>query len=162
MGIRNILKENEPTLRKPSRLVENFDKRLHILLDDMVETLRKAEGAGLAAPQVGVLRRVCIVDVGDDEGLVELVNPELISAEDEQEGREGCLSIPGVVGIVKRPRRVTVKALDRHGKEFTVFGEGLKARAFCHELEHLDGKLYTEKAIRFLTDEEIEAEEDEE
>lgn len=156
MAIRNILKGEDPALRKLSRVVTNFDKRLHILLDDLADTLEEAQGAGLAAPQVGVLRRVCIVDVGDEDGLIELINPEIISVEGEQEGREGCLSLPGVAGIVIRPARVTVKAQDRNGKEFTVVGEGLKARAFCHETEHLDGKLYTDKVIRYLTNEELE------
>lgn len=155
MALRNILREGDPTLTKPSRIVTNFDKRLHILLDDLVDTLREAQGAGLAAPQVGVLRRVCIVDLDEDCDPLELVNPEILSSEGEQEGREGCLSIPGVVGIVKRPEKVTVKAQDRHGKSFTVTGEGLKARCFCHELEHLDGRLYTEHVIRYLTQEEI-------
>lgn len=162
MALRNILREGDSTLLKPSRIVTNFDKRLHVLLDDMAETLREAQGAGLAAPQVGVLRRVCIVDLEDEGGPLELINPEILSAEGEQEGREGCLSVPGVVGIVKRPAKVTVKAMDRHGNEITVTGEGLKARCFCHELEHLEGKLYTERVIRYLKPEEIDSDSDSE
>ncbi|MCL2031517.1 MAG: peptide deformylase [Oscillospiraceae bacterium] len=155
MAIRNILTSEDPVLRKTSRPVTNFDKRLHILLDDMADTLREAAGAGLAAPQVGVLRRVCIVDLGDDDGLTELVNPEIVSAEGRQEGREGCLSVPGVAAVVARPERVTVRARDRRGNEFTTTGEGLRARAYCHEIDHLDGKLYTEDVIRYLTEEEM-------
>lgn len=161
MAIRNILTREDPALYKPSRLVTNFDKRLHILLDDLADTLREAQGAGLAAPQVGVLRRVCIVELDDDDGLVELVNPEIVSAEGEKEGREGCLSIPGVAGIVTRPARVTIRARDRRGNEFVTTAEGLRARACCHEIDHLDGKLYTEKVTRYLSEEEMaEAEEE--
>ncbi len=155
MAIRNILTEKDETLRKKSRLVTNFDKRLHLLLDDMKDTLHEANGVGLAAPQVGVLRRVCIVETGDDD-LLELINPEIIKIEGEQEGPEGCLSIPGVTGIVKRPMTVTVRALDRNGNSFEVTGEGLKARAFCHEIDHLDGELYTRLASRFITPDEEE------
>ena len=157
MALRNILKDNDTTLTKPSRLVTNFDKRLHILLDDMRETLADANGAGLAAPQVGVLRRACIVDVGDEDGVIELVNPEIIATEGIQDGPEGCLSIPGMTGMVERPMRVTVKAQNRNGESFEVSGEELKARAFCHEIDHLDGKLYTELVSRYLTEEEKEA-----
>ncbi|MDR1735435.1 MAG: peptide deformylase [Oscillospiraceae bacterium] len=159
MAIRNILTDDDPTLYKSSRVVTNFDKRLHTLIDDMAETLQKAEGAGIAAPQVGVLRRVCVVDVDEGEKPIELVNPEIISVKGEQVGREGCLSVPGVVGIVKRPMSVTVRAQNRNGGFFTVTGEELKARALCHEIEHLDGILYTDKVIRFLSKEEIENEE---
>lgn len=145
MAIRNIVTEGDSVLRKTSRSVLNFDEKLAILLDDMKETMYKAEGVGLAAPQVGILRRVCIVDVGD--GLVELVNPVVESEEGEQIGSEGCLSCPGQSGNVKRAYKVTVRAQDRYGKSFTVVGEGLKARAFLHEIDHLNGILYKDKVI---------------
>ncbi|MDR1668359.1 MAG: peptide deformylase [Oscillospiraceae bacterium] len=152
MGLRTILKGGDPALRKPSRDVTNFDKRLHILLDDLAETLEHAKGAGLAAPQVGVLRRVCFINI---EEPIELCNPRIVSREGEQEGAEGCLSVPGKTGIVKRPDKVVVEAQDRYGKRFTVEGEGFLARAFCHEIDHLDGVLYTDIMERFMTMEEI-------
>lgn len=154
MAIRNILKDGDPTLRKRSREVTSFDGRLHVLLDDMKVTMEDADGAGLAAPQVGVLRRVVVVATQD--GILELINPEIIGTEGEQEGIEGCLSFPGTYGIVNRPAKVTVRAQDRHGKEFTVTGEGIVARAFCHETDHLDGVVFTERAQRILTPEELE------
>lgn len=133
---------------------------LHILLDDMQETLAKANGAGLAAPQVGVLRRAVLVDNGEE--VLELINPEILEQSGEQYGLEGCLSVPGKYGYVRRPNFVKVRAQDRYGNWFEAEGEELTARAFCHEIEHLDGHLYTEKVDRFLTDEELEelAEED--
>ncbi len=143
MAIRNIVTEGDSVLRKVCRTVIKFDDKLAQLLDDMSETLYKVDGAGLAAPQVGILKRVCIVDVGD--GLVELINPVIISQDGEQVGEEGCLSVPGKYGIVRRPMKVTVRANDRNGNTFTVAGEGLKARAFCHEIDHLDGILYVDK-----------------
>ena len=146
MAIRNIVTEGDSILRKTCRSVLNFDERLAQLLDDMKETMYKAEGVGLAAPQVGILRRVCVVDVGD--GIIELVNPVIESEEGMQEGSEGCLSLPGKSAIVRRPMKVTVRAQDRNGNTFTVTGEGLKARAFCHEIDHLNGILYVDKAIR--------------
>ncbi len=152
MAIRNIVKRGDPVLGAVCRPVTVFDDRLIVLLDDMKETLKEADGAGLAAPQVGVLKRVCLVDVGD--GLIELINPEIIEAKGKQEEAEGCLSCPGIYGVTRRPMKVTVKAQDRNGKEFTVSGEGLKARAFCHEIDHLDGKLFTQSVIRFLETEE--------
>lgn len=155
MALRNILTEGEPTLHKVSRKVTRFDDRLHILIDDMVETLKNASGVGLAAPQVGVLRRVVVVDTGDE--VLELINPEIVEQSGEQTGLEGCLSVPGKYGIVTRPNFVKVRAQDREGNWYEVEGEELIARAFCHELEHLDGHLYTEKMDRFLTDEELEA-----
>ena len=127
---------------------------LHRLLDDLAETLDEAQGAGLAAPQVGILRRVVVIDVG--EGLMELVNPEIVEQDGEQDGPEGCLSVPRKWGLVKRPNHVKVRAQDRNGQWFEAEGEGLLARCFCHELEHLDGHLYTEKVSRYLTEEEIE------
>ena len=143
MGIRNIRVNDDPILKKVSRPVEVFDDRLHTLLDDMHDTLIKADGCGLAAVQVGVLKRVVIVDVGD--GLIELINPEIIEATGEQYETEGCLSLPGKSGITKRPMVVKVKAQNRDGRWCQYKGEGLKARAFCHELDHLDGHLYTER-----------------
>ena len=155
MALRNILTEGEPTLHKVSRKVTRFDDRLHILIDDMVETLKSASGVGLAAPQIGVLRRVVVVDTGDE--VLELINPEIVEQSGEQTGLEGCLSVPGKYGIVTRPNFVKVRAQDREGNWYETEGEELIARAFCHELEHLDGHLYTEKMERFLTDEELEA-----
>lgn len=155
MAIRNILTEenDSETLRKKSREVTEFGKRLGILLDDMVETLHDADGVGLAAPQIGVLKRVVVIDVG--EGVIELVNPIIIKEEGEQQAAEGCLSIPGEYGITKRPQKVTVRAFDRNGKAFTVSGEDLLARAFCHEIDHLDGILFTDHVLRMLSPEEL-------
>ena len=153
MALRNILTEENPALRKVCRPYTAFDGRLHQLLDDMKETLAQANGVGLAAPQVGVLRRVVVIDVG--EGLVELINPEIIKTEGEQTGLEGCLSVPGKYGIVTRPMVVRVRAQDRFGTTFEVEDEELTARCFCHEIEHLDGHLYTEHC-NVLTDEELE------
>ena len=160
MALRNILTDQDPTLYKVSRPVPEFNERLHILLDDMQETLAKANGAGLAAPQVGVLRRAVLVDNGEE--VLELINPEILEQSGEQYGLEGCLSVPGKYGYVRRPNFVKVRAQDRYGNWFEAEGEELTARAFCHEIEHLDGHLYTEKVDRFLTDEELEelAEED--
>lgn len=154
MALRNILTEEDPTLRKVSRPVTKFDDRLHELLDDMAETLEDARGVGLAAPQVGILRRVVVVDVGEE--ILELINPEIISQSGEQTGMEGCLSVPGKYGIVTRPNVVKVRAQDRFGEWYEAEGEELIARAFCHELEHLDGHLYVDKMERFLTQEELE------
>lgn len=137
---RKIVKLGDETLRKTSKRMEKFDLRLWLLLRDMRETMSKADGVGLAAPQVGILRRVVVIDVGD--GPIELVNPEIIEAEGEQAGAEGCLSIPGRTGYVVRPNKVKVKAQDRNGKPFEIEGEGLLARALCHEIDHLDGRLY--------------------
>ena len=157
MGLRKILSDQEPALHKVCKPVEKFDKRLHQLLDDMNETLVDSGGVGLAAPQVGILRRVVVVDVGDE--IVELVNPELLETDGEQEGPEGCLSVPGRYGLVKRPFYAKVRAQDRDGNWFEAEGEELIARCFCHELDHLDGILYTQVMDRFLTEEELEAEE---
>lgn len=144
MAIRNIVTLGDDVLRKVCRTQMQFDERLHIMLDDMKDTMYKAEGVGLAAPQIGILRRCCIVDVGD--GLIELINPVIIEAVGEQTDNEGCLSLPGRSAVVTRPMKVTVRAQDRNGNNFTVTGEGLKARAFCHEIDHLDGILYIDKA----------------
>ncbi len=149
MAIRNIVKLGDDVLRKVCRTQMTFDERLATTLDDMAETMYKAEGVGLAAPQIGILRRYCIVDVGD--GLIELVNPVIESASGKQEGEEGCLSIPNRYESVTRPMKVTVRAQDRNGNSFTVTAEGFKARALCHEIDHLDGILYidkTDKKIR--------------
>ena len=143
MAIRNIIKKDNPLLRKKSRPVEVFDDRLATLLDDMIQTMYKAEGVGLAAVQVGVLRRVVVIDCGD--GLMELINPEIIEREGSQEEVEGCLSLPGESGVTLRPMKVKVKAQNREGKWYFYTGEGLKARAFCHELDHLDGVLYIDR-----------------
>ena len=145
MALLNIFKEGDPILRKKCREVTEITDRTKILLDDMAQTLHEAQGVGLAAPQVGILRRIVIVETEPGE-LIELINPEIIATEGEQEETEGCLSVPGLWGITKRPEKATVKALDRNGKEFTVTGEGLKARAFCHEIDHLDGILFIDKA----------------
>ena len=153
MGLRKILTVDDMALHKVCRPVEKFDRRLHKLLDDMRETLADANGVGLAAPQVGILRRVVIVDTGDE--ILELVNPELVETDGEQEGAEGCLSVPGKWGIVTRPNRVRVRAQDRDGDWFEAEAEGLTARAFCHEIEHLDGHLFVEHIDHFLTEEEL-------
>ena len=155
MAIRKIVVQGDSILNKKCRQVTEFNRRLHTLLDDMKDTLGEAQGVGLAAPQVGILRRAVIVADGEDE-LIELVNPELVLEEGEQTDPEGCLSVPGKWGMVTRPYHVRVRAQDRHGRWFEVEGEGLTARCFCHELEHLDGHLYTEHIDRFLTDEEVE------
>lgn len=152
MALRNIVTLEDPILRKTSRKVEKFDKRLWDLLDDMKDTLYNANGAGLAAVQVGILRRVVVIDVGD--GYIELVNPEITECSEEtQEETEGCLSIPGEYGITVRPQWVKVKAQNREGKWVVYKGEGLKARCFCHELDHLDGILYIDNAIEMYEDE---------
>ena len=155
MALRKIMTEKDAGVHKVCKPVTAFDGKLHRLLDDLAETLHEANGAGLAAPQVGILRRVVVVDVGD--GLIELVNPEIVAQDGEQDGPEGCLSVPGKWGMVKRPNVVRVRAQDRNGQWFETEGQELTARCFCHELEHLDGHLYTEKVSRFLTEEEIEA-----
>ena len=160
MGLRKILTTDETALHKVCRPVEKFDWRLHKLLDDMHETLAEANGVGLAAPQVGILRRVVIVDTGEE--ILELVNPELLETDGEQEGAEGCLSVPGKYGLVKRPYYAKVRAQDRNGEWFEAEGEELIARCFCHELDHLDGIVYTEVMERYLTEEELNAEAEEE
>ena len=154
MGKRKILTDKDPALHKVCRPVEKFDGRLHKLLDDMAETLEEANGVGLAAPQVGILRRVVVVDTG--EGVLELVNPTMLETAGEQTGMEGCLSVPGKYGLVTRPYIAKVRAQDRYGDWFEAEGEELIARCFCHELDHLDGIVYTQVMERFLTDEELE------
>lgn len=154
MALRKILTDKEPALHKVCKPVTEFDKKLHILLDDMRETLIQSGGVGLAAPQVGILRRVVLVDNG--QTILELVNPELVETDGDQEGAEGCLSVPGKYGWVKRPYYAKVKAQDRNGNWYETDGEELTARCFCHELDHLDGILYTQIMDRYLTEEELE------
>ena len=156
MALRKILTDQESALHKVCKPVTSFDKKLFTLLDDMRETLIESGGVGLAAPQVGILRRVVLVDTGDQ--ILELINPELVETSGEQEGPEGCLSVPGKYGWVKRPYFATVRAQDRDGNWFEAKGEELIARCFCHELDHLDGILYTQIMDRFLTQEELDAE----
>lgn len=161
MALRNIVKKGDRVLEKKCRPIKDFDKRLHLLLNDMHETLLDSGGVGLAAPQVGILRRAVLVmdtnkeDLPPEEQIIELINPEIVATSGEQTGPEGCLSVPDVFGVVTRPYIVTVKAFDRYGKEFEVTGEGLTARAFCHEIDHLDGHLFLEVADHILTDEEL-------
>ena len=157
MALRKIALQGEECLTKVCRPVTDFNSRLRTLLDDMADTLEESGGVGLAAPQVGVLRRVCVV-LDEDDQLIELINPEIIYTEGEQTGLEGCLSVPGKYGEVTRPYIVRVRAQDRDGNWFEVEGEELIARCFCHELDHLDGIVYTEVMERFLTEEELEQE----
>ena len=159
MALRNILTTGEPSLYKKSREVTKFDERLHQLLDDMTETLAQSGGVGLAAPQVGILRRAVIVletnvENEEDEYFIELINPEIVETEGEQTGAEGCLSVPEEYGVVTRPEHVKVRAQDRNGEVFEVEGDGLTARCFCHEIDHLEGILFTAKCERMLTEEE--------
>ena len=161
MATRNIMTKEEPLLYKKSRPVKSFDARLHQLLDDMAETLLASGGVGLAAPQVGVLRRAVLVietnvPEGEEERLIELINPEIIESSGDQYGAEGCLSFPDEYGLVHRPLDVTVRAQDRNGETFTVSGTGLTARCFCHEIDHLDGVVFTTLCDRMLTQEELE------
>ena len=159
MALRKILTDKEPALHKVCKPVTNFDAKLHKLLDDMTETLIESGGVGLAAPQVGILRRVFLVDVGAEENeIVEFINPEIIETDGEQIGPEGCLSVPGKYGLVKRPYYAKVRAQDRNGEWFEAEGEELIGRCFCHENDHLDGIIYTEVMERLLTEEELSAE----
>ena len=160
MALRNVLTDDHPSLRKVCRPYTAFNSRLHQLLDDMKETMLSQNGVGLAAPQVGILRRACVVletnvPEGEEEYFIELVNPEIIEVDGEQVGCEGCLSFPGRFGIVRRPQRVVVRAQDRNGDFFEVEGVDLTARAFCHEIDHLNGQVFVDKAERMLTDEEL-------
>lgn len=155
MALRTILTDKDPVLRKTARPVTNFDGRLHDLLDDLKETLDRAGGAGLAAPQVGILRR-CVIVVDDNDEMLELVNPEIIARSEEiQDGFEGCLSVPGMWGMVERPMHVKVRAQDRNGKTFEAEGSGMVARCFCHELDHLDGHLFTELTDHLYSQDEL-------
>ena len=159
MGLRRILTHKEPALHKTCKPVTNFDAKLHKLLDDMRETLEDSGGVGLAAPQIGILRRVVLVDNGEE--ILELVNPTLLETDGEQVGPEGCLSVPGKYGLVKRPYYAKVRAQDRNGNWYEAEGEELTARCFCHELDHLDGIIYTQVMERYLTDEELQYDEEE-
>ncbi len=166
MALRNVLTKEEPRLYKKSRPVTEFNPRLHQLLDDMAETLTAENGVGLAAPQVGVLRRAVLVletnvPDGEEDYLIELINPEIIESSGEQYGPEGCLSVPGEYGLVKRPMNVKVRAQDRFGEFFEVDGSGLTARCFCHEIDHLNGIVFTSKCDRMLTEEELQKGENE-
>ena len=154
MALRNIALQGDECLRKVCRPVTDFNERLHVLLDDLTDTLLDSGGVGLAAPQVGVLRRACVVMNEDDE-VIELVNPKIVYTEGEQTGLEGCLSVPGKYGEVTRPMFVRVRAQDRDGNWFEVEDEGLTARCFCHEIEHLDGHLFVEHTDHLLTEEEL-------
>jgi peptide deformylase len=156
MAIRNIRKDGDEILRKKSRKVDVINEKIVELLNDMAETMYKADGVGLAAPQVGVLKRIAVVDAG--EGLIELVNPVIVDQSGEQTYIEGCLSIPGIYGEVKRPERVKVEALNGKGEKFVVEGEGLLAVALCHEIDHLDGVLFKDKAERFIDKDELDGE----
>ncbi len=150
MAIRTIRTDEDPVLRKQSRVIDTVDAKLKSLIEDMIETMYDADGVGLAAPQVGILKRVIVVDVYDETGLKVLINPEIISAEGEQEEIEGCLSLPGKAGVVIRPARVVVKALNENGEEFTIEGTEFLARALCHEIDHLNGVLFTDKVIEYV------------
>ncbi|MBQ7810421.1 MAG: peptide deformylase [Clostridia bacterium] len=158
MAIRNIVKEGDEVLAKKARPVTEFNDRLHTLLDDMADTMYESGGVGLAGNQVGTLRRVVVIDIG--EGLIELVNPEIIEKDGEQESIEGCLSCPGEYGITRRPYYVKVKAQDRFGEWFEIEGEELLAKAFCHEIDHLEGIIYKQVALRMIDPSEIETDED--
>lgn len=157
MSVRKIMTKGDPVLQKKAHPVNSFDAKLHGLLDDMRDTLTDASGAGLAAPQIGILRRVVVVATGEEDDILELINPSIVFAEGEQEGLEGCLSVPGYWGVVKRPIKATVRAQDRNGIWFERTGEGMTARCFCHELDHLDGRLYTERVEgKLYTNDELE------
>jgi len=152
MALRRVLHVGDETLRKKARPIDSLNRRVLQLLDDMAETMYAENGCGLAAPQVGVLRRAITIDMGDENGLIQLVNPEIITSEGEQECTEGCLSIPGRRGYVVRPQKVTVRGLNRRGKPVEIIGEGALAIAFCHEIDHLDGVLYVDKMTREAED----------
>lgn len=156
MAIKEIVTQGDPVLNKVCHPVTKFDQKLWDLLDDMHETLAQSNGVGLAAPQIGILRRVVLV-INAEDRVIELINPTIVSAEGEQEGLEGCLSVPGKWGVVKRPMRVRVRAQDRNGEWFEEEDEELTARCFCHELDHLDGHLFSELADRLYTSEELDA-----
>ncbi len=155
MSVRKIITRGDPALSKVCHPVTRFDEKLHALLDDMRDTLLQAQGVGLAAPQVGILRRVVLV-INEQEEIIELINPEIIFTEGEQDGFEGCLSVPGLYGQVKRPARARVRAQDRNGQTFEVEDTGITARCFCHECEHLEGHLFVEHTDRLYTAEEME------
>jgi len=147
LALRKILTFGDEQLNKKCRTVEKIDDRIISLLDDMAETLYESGGVGLAAPQIGILKRICVIDIG--EGLIELINPEIISVYGSEIADEGCLSVPGKYGKVERPTEVTVRATDRDGNEYEITGEGLLARALCHEIDHLDGIVFVDKVIEY-------------
>lgn len=157
MAIRHIRKVGDEVLRKKAKPVDKIDSHILTLLKDMTDTMYLRDGVGLAANQIGILRRLIVIDVG--EGLIEMINPEIINEEGEQIGPEGCLSVPNVIGEVKRPQKVKVKFQNRHGKEVILEGEDLFARAVCHEIDHLNGILFIDKALRILDEDEVEAKE---
>ena len=148
MALRNIRKLGDDILRKKCRPVETIDERILTLLDDMAETMYDANGVGLAAPQIGILKRMVVIDIG--EGLIELINPEIVAVEGNVKDIEGCLSVPGKCGYVVRPETVTVSALDRNGEKVVITGKGLLAKAFCHELDHLDGIVFVDKVTEYV------------
>ena len=148
MAIRNVRKIGDEILRKKSRPVEEIDNKIITLLDDMADTMYYTQGVGLAAPQVGILKRIAVIDVGD--GIIEMINPEIIETSGEQTDNEGCLSVPGKNGLVSRPYKVKIRATDRDGCVYEMTGEGLLARAFCHEIEHLDGYLFVDKVTEYV------------
>lgn len=150
MALRQLRYREDEILTKPCKEVKKFDEKLAILLDDMYETMQKAEGVGLAAPQVGILKRVAVIDIGEER--IDLVNPQIIETTGEQEGTEGCLSFPKLYGVVKRPNKVKVRAQDRNGNWFEKEGTELLARAFCHECDHLDGHVFTELVTEYVQD----------
>lgn len=156
MALRKIRKDGDEVLRKKAREVEVIDEKIQLLLKDMAETMYEADGVGLAAPQVGILKRIVVIDVGD--GLLELINPQIIKEEGEQLHVEGCLSIPGIMGEVKRPAKTVVEALNAKGEKIQVEGTGLLSVCLCHEIDHLSGILFKDKAIRFIDREEYEKE----
>lgn len=153
MALRNIVKDGDPILTKMCRPVEKFDHKLEVLLDDMYETMQDADGVGIAGPQVGMMRRLCVIDVG--EGRLDLVNPEIIETSGTQDGVEGCLSFPGEYGMVERPNHVKVRAQNKNGEWYEVEGEELLARALCHEIDHLDGICFVKRASRMIDPEEL-------
>jgi len=150
MAIRTIRTDEDPVLRKKSRVIDQVDSKLSSLIEDMIETMYDADGVGLAAPQVGILKRIVVVDIYDETGVKVLINPEIVSQEGEQEEVEGCLSLPGVAGVVTRPAKVTVKSLDENGKEVVIEATGLLARALCHEIDHLEGVLFTDRVTEYV------------
>lgn len=160
MALRNIVKDGDPILRKVCRPVEKFDHKLEVLLDDMYETMVEANGVGIAGPQVGMMRRLCVIDVG--EGRIDLVNPEILETSGTQDDVEGCLSFPGEYGMVERPNHVKVKAQNKNGDWFEVEGEELLARCLCHEIDHLDGVCFVDKASRMVDPEELKSSDEEE
>ncbi len=155
MALRSIVTEGDEILRKKCREITDYNEKLWTLLDDMAQTMYNAEGVGLAAPQVGLLRRVVVIDIG--EGLIELINPVIVSKSGSQVGQEGCLSCPGEWGIVERPNTVKVEAFNRNGEKFELEGHDLLARALCHELDHLDGTIFKDVAIKMIDNEEVAA-----